>query len=141
MVQPILTVLMERLDCLVAVMNTKELLKSALIMHGELFLHILIILVHTSLRLFATLLAILHQVCNICYQIKSDMLFYIGVVSYTSAYFGEGSGPILPIAYCSAVQNLFDCNFYSDGVLRYGYGHDYDLGVKCEGATPDIVSV
>ena len=61
------------------------------------------------------------------------MLFYIGVVSYTNAYFGEGSGPILPIAYCSAVQNLFDCDFYS-GVLRYGYGHDYDLGVKCEGA-------
>ena len=64
MVQPILTVLMERLDCLVAVINTKEPLKSALIMHGELFLHIIIILIHTSLRLFAALLAILHQVCN-----------------------------------------------------------------------------
>lgn len=139
MVQPILTVLMERLDCLVAVMNMKELLKSALIMHGELFLLIIIILVHTSLRLFVTLLAILHQVCNICYQIKSDVLFYIGVVSYTNAYFGEGSGPILPIAYCSAVQNLFDCNFYSDDVFPSGYGHDYDLGVKCEGATPVIV--
>lgn len=76
MVQPILTVLMERLDCLVAVMNMKELLKSALIMHGELFLLIIIILIHISLRLFATLLTILHQVCNICYQIKNDMLLY-----------------------------------------------------------------
>ena len=36
MVQLILTVLMERLGCLVVPQNMKELLKSASIMHGEL---------------------------------------------------------------------------------------------------------
>ena len=66
------------------------------------------------------------------------MLFYIGVVRYFSAYFGEGSGPILPIDCYSAVQNLFDCDSFSYNNDN-SYTHDYDLGVKCEGTTQIII--
>ena len=59
------------------------------------------------------------------------------MVRYTHAYFGEGSGPILPIDCYSAVRNLFDCD--SDSNMLYnGYTHDDDIGVKCEGATTII---
>ena len=59
-------------------------------------------------------------------------------LSYSSTYFGQGSGPIwLQSVTCIGTENtLAECGHYgiNDYVMRY-CGHHQDAGVRCTGST------
>ena len=56
---------------------------------------------------------------------------FIGVQSYSSAYFGEGAGPIFlnNVACSTSERKLVDCSYESNTAAC---GHSDDAGVMCQ---------
>ena len=90
--QHILIVLMVKLDCLVAPLNMKELLRFVVIMLGGQYLLTGIITV--LLKLFVIHWDLQHQVLQ-DFILLLFIILLLGVSSVRNAYYGEGSGPIL----------------------------------------------
>ena len=66
--------------------------------------------------------------------IYQQKYFATGATAHTSAYFGEGSGPIhLDFVQCSGSEyNLTECEIQHDRVNHIRTNHSSDVGVKCQ---------